>query len=53
MAYVLGGHWGEGDQDVHLIATEGIFIDSRATAFFAEMTAAESALSFVHTLTLS
>ena len=53
VAYVLGGHWGEGDSDVHLLATEGIFINIRTTAFVAEMTAAESALSFAHTLTLN
>ena len=48
VAFVLGGHWGEGNQDVHLLAAEGIFINSSTTAFVAEMTAAESALSFLH-----
>ena len=32
----------------HLLAAEGIFIYSSTTAFVAEMTAAESALSFLH-----
>ena len=52
VAYVLGGHWGDDDGVVHLLATEGVFIESNATSFLAEMMAAESALSFMHSLTV-
>ena len=48
VSYVLSGHWG--DSGVHLLAAEGIFIDTPANAFLAEMIAAESALSFMHSL---
>ena len=48
MSCVLGGHWG--DSGVHLLATEGFFINTPANAFFAENIAAESALSFLHSL---
>ena len=51
IAYALGGLWGDRDDDVHLIASEGIFLDSNVTSFKAEMVAAESAISFLHTLT--
>ena len=48
MSYVLGGHWG--DSGVHLLAAEGILIETPANAFLAEIIAAESALSFMHSL---
>ena len=50
VAFVLGGHWGEGDDAVHLLATGGVFINQRVSAFQAEITAAESALDFVRSL---
>ena len=50
VAYVLGGHWGSGDRDVHLLAAEGLYLDFPVTAFHTELIAAESALSFVSKL---
>ena len=47
VSYVLGGHWGGGETDVHLLAAEGILIEAPATAFLAEVIAAESAMSFI------
>ena len=48
IAYVLGAFWRDQDDDVHLIASEGIFIDSNVTSFKAELIAAERAISFLH-----
>ena len=50
VAFVLGGHWGAGETDVHLLALEGIYIDEKISAFQAEATATDSAMSFVQTL---
>ena len=50
IAFVLGGHWGEDKDEVHFLAAEGIFINSRISAFQAELTAAESALEFISAL---
>ena len=50
IAYVLGGIWGEEDNTVHLLASEGILIHSAVSAFQAEITAAESALDFIRSL---
>ena len=50
VAFVLGGHWGENKNEAHFLAAEGIFIDSRISAFQAELTAAESAIEFICTL---
>ena len=50
VAYVLGGHWGEENEAVHLLASEGVFINQWVSAFHAELTAAESALNFVRSL---
>ena len=47
-SYVPGGHWG--DSGVHLLAAEGILIETPANAFLAEMIVAESALSFMYSL---
>ena len=47
VAFVLGGHWDENKNEVHFLAAEGIFINSRISAFQAELTAAESALEFI------
>ena len=52
LAYVLGGRWGDQDTDVHLIASEGIFLESNVTSFKAEMIAAESAVIFLNSLSL-
>ena len=43
----LWGHWGGGEEDVHLLAAEGILIEAPATAFLVEVIAAESAMSFI------
>ena len=51
IAYVLGGRWGVQDTDVHLIASEGIFLETNVTSFKAEMIAAESAVAFLKSLT--
>ena len=37
VAFVLAGHWGEEENDVHLLAAEGIFINNRISAFQAEL----------------
>jgi len=50
IAFVLGGHWGDDKNEVRFLAAEGIFIDSRVSAFQAELTAAESALEFISSL---
>ena len=50
VSYVLGGHCGDESSGVHLLAAEGILIDTPATAFLAELIAAESGLSFLHGL---
>ena len=47
VAFVLGGHWGENKNEAHFLAAEGIFINSRISAFQAELTAAASALEFI------
>ena len=50
VAFVLGGHWGDDKNEAHFLAAEGIFINSRISAFQAELTAAESALEFISSL---
>ena len=50
IAYVLGGVWGCEDDSVHLLASEGILIGTAVSAFQAELTAAESALDFIRSL---
>ena len=50
IAYVLGGVWGSEDNSVHLLASEGILIETAVSAFQAELTAAESALNFIRSL---
>ena len=47
---MLGGHWGEQDNVAHLLATEGIMIESAVSAFQAEVTAAASAMEFIRSL---
>ena len=49
-AYVLGGHWEDREEDVHLIASEGVFLKKKR--FKAEMIVADSALSFLHSFTV-
>jgi len=51
LAYALGGAWGDEDDVVHFISSEGIFLTSNASSFKAEMIAAESALTFLQSLT--
>ena len=46
-AFVLGGHWGEEESDVHPLAAECIFINNRISGFQTELTAAESTLEFI------
>ena len=50
VAFVLGGHWAEQDDVAHLLATEGIMIETAVSAFQAEITAAASALEFIRSL---
>ena len=50
VAFVLGGHWAEQDNSAHLLASEGIMIDSAVSAFQAEIAAAASALDFIRSL---
>ena len=46
-AFVMGSGWGDANTDAHLLAVEGIFINHRISAFQAELTAADSALTFL------
>ena len=50
VAFILGGPWGDKADDVHLLAAEGKFINARVSAFQAELTAADSALAYLHEL---
>ena len=50
IAYVMGGLLGDQDEDVHLIASEGISLEYDETFSKAEMIVAESAVPFLQTL---
>ena len=50
IALAVGGLWGEGPGDAHLIAAEGIYLGRDTNSFYAEMAAAVSATDFLHSL---